>query len=939
MVDVVLVLLVIMMVSATYIVSQSLKVELPKAASSNEAVPSLAAVTIAKDGKLYFNSSRSRAGARREVQGGSRPTNDVSLDRQRRPGRAARQGRARHRSRQARGHHQVRHQRRAGEVGRCRCAGPIAGLRSRASRSMSGSPAGSASHPARTTRARRPRDHGRRDAKRRRRSRATEAGRAAQAAAAAARRPIARAAAKRRRSPRRRLRRNTPARRRVGRTRRWRPLPDFGLSLGGGSPAAGIAVSDRGAAAAAARGRAERRRRRRRRAKGRAPKPKRRRRTRASKTRSSRSRMARCSRSTPTRRARPASRARPVEIHDRRQRQRRSTRASSRASVTASTSGARRREAMKFSPATQCGKASRVDLSSSPCGSRSEIDRAQASADCLRSLALGDPRRPTARVAQPAGPTSRRTAPGRSSRSRPSSCSSSRRLIPSRRRPPASAASVILRSRSATTGIGRACRGRAVGRPRLRRGGARGGEEVRLRAGRDRQQAGARSRLPTRYDFVFKEEPIGPIVNFEGVVRDRATKKPLAGRQGRRVEGAGRSRHRRRRPLRVRRGPAGQAHGHDLRARAHGDQHRGDLEAGKKLDVKYTVDAEGREAPAKRPTISRSSSSRRASRKRSSRPRSRSRKGAASRARRATRSRSSRTCPAWRAPPSARAQLVVWGAAPQDTRVYVDGVRVPLLYHGGGLRSTVNSDMVRAVDLAPGGYGAEYGRGLGGLVTVELASAEAGRLPRLRRRRRHRRVGDDRDAARRHDPRRHRRAPELPRSRPLSSLTARDVGDFVPDPVLLRRAGQDRARLGPTSRIELFGLVSRRSRSSATVTNPDPAQTKSEETLVVFWRGHGQATIANSPMARRCSSRPRSAATPEHASRASAARPTELDEQRRCTAFARGWRGSVSTRTSRCSAGLDIEATRSNITPHRRSSRAAARRRHPRLRSAAGPTR
>lgn len=55
MVDVVLVLLVIMMVSATYIVSQSLKVELPKAASSTDAVSSVAAVTIAKDGKLYFD--------------------------------------------------------------------------------------------------------------------------------------------------------------------------------------------------------------------------------------------------------------------------------------------------------------------------------------------------------------------------------------------------------------------------------------------------------------------------------------------------------------------------------------------------------------------------------------------------------------------------------------------------------------------------------------------------------------------------------------------------------------------------------------------------------------------------------------------------------------------------------------------------------------------
>src|SRR6476646_3123837 len=55
MVDVVLVLLVIMMVSAQYIVSQSLKVELPKAASSNESVQSIAAVVIAKNGAFYYN--------------------------------------------------------------------------------------------------------------------------------------------------------------------------------------------------------------------------------------------------------------------------------------------------------------------------------------------------------------------------------------------------------------------------------------------------------------------------------------------------------------------------------------------------------------------------------------------------------------------------------------------------------------------------------------------------------------------------------------------------------------------------------------------------------------------------------------------------------------------------------------------------------------------
>ena len=57
MVDVVLVLLVIMMVSATYIVQQSLKVQLPKTATSDEAAASPAAVTITRDGAFFFGSS------------------------------------------------------------------------------------------------------------------------------------------------------------------------------------------------------------------------------------------------------------------------------------------------------------------------------------------------------------------------------------------------------------------------------------------------------------------------------------------------------------------------------------------------------------------------------------------------------------------------------------------------------------------------------------------------------------------------------------------------------------------------------------------------------------------------------------------------------------------------------------------------------------------
>jgi hypothetical protein len=51
----------------------------------------------------------------------------------------------------------------------------------------------------------------------------------------------------------------------------------------------------------------------------------------------------------------------------------------------------------------------------------------------------------------------------------------------------------------------------------------------------------------------------------------------------------------------------------------------------------------------------------------------------------------------------------------------VDGVEIPALYHVGGLRSTINADLVRSIELSPGSYGAEYGRGVGGLVRIELA--------------------------------------------------------------------------------------------------------------------------------------------------------------------------------------------------------------------------
>jgi biopolymer transport protein ExbD len=80
MVDVVLVLLIIMMVSATYIVSQSLKVELPKTASSDETVSKTYVVTVTKEGTYYYNDKPiARDGLAKEFRAALAATKDVNL--------------------------------------------------------------------------------------------------------------------------------------------------------------------------------------------------------------------------------------------------------------------------------------------------------------------------------------------------------------------------------------------------------------------------------------------------------------------------------------------------------------------------------------------------------------------------------------------------------------------------------------------------------------------------------------------------------------------------------------------------------------------------------------------------------------------------------------------------------------------------------------------
>lgn len=62
--------------------------------------------------------------------------------------------------------------------------------------------------------------------------------------------------------------------------------------------------------------------------------------------------------------------------------------------------------------------------------------------------------------------------------------------------------------------------------------------------------------------------------------------------------------------------------------------------------------------------------------------------------------------------------LLIRGANPEDTAVYVDGIRIPIVFHLTGTTSVLSPDSVASVDYLPGGYGVEFGRSMGGTVNV-----------------------------------------------------------------------------------------------------------------------------------------------------------------------------------------------------------------------------
>jgi TonB family protein len=180
------------------------------------------------------------------------------------------------------------------------------------------------------------------------------------------------------------------------------------------------------------------------------------------------------------------------------------------------------------------------------------------------------------------------------------------------------------------------------------------------------------------------------------------------------------------------------------------------------------------------------------------------------------------------------ATLVVWGSAPQDTRVYVDGVHVPLLYHGGGYRSILPSDFVKSVELVPGGYGPSYGRGLGGLVTVAKRALDEDGV--------HGSVGADvidasADVRAKIADGVH-VALGVRKSyldTVLGAVTSTDVGDVVPIPRYWDAQGRIVYDLASHETLEL-GAFASSDRIANTLLNPDPSLTERQTTGTDFQR-------------------------------------------------------------------------------------------------------
>jgi hypothetical protein len=78
-------------------------------------------------------------------------------------------------------------------------------------------------------------------------------------------------------------------------------------------------------------------------------------------------------------------------------------------------------------------------------------------------------------------------------------------------------------------------------------------------------------------------------------------------------------------------------------------------------------------------------------------------------------------------PPGGSANVIIQGSEPKDTNYLLDGQKVPLIFHFGGLTSVIMPEAVEQVDYLSAGYGVEYGRAMGGIVGLQTRDPKTDR--------------------------------------------------------------------------------------------------------------------------------------------------------------------------------------------------------------------
>jgi hypothetical protein len=73
-------------------------------------------------------------------------------------------------------------------------------------------------------------------------------------------------------------------------------------------------------------------------------------------------------------------------------------------------------------------------------------------------------------------------------------------------------------------------------------------------------------------------------------------------------------------------------------------------------------------------------------------------------------------------------RLIIRGANERETGAYIDGQRIPVLYHLLQGPSVLGEEMVDKIDFYPGGAGVYFGRNLGGIVAVTSRRGDEDRL-------------------------------------------------------------------------------------------------------------------------------------------------------------------------------------------------------------------